>query len=500
MTTSPLTFVDLFAGCGGLSLGMEAAGLELVTAMEKSEMAAATHARNFDHRGERFADEDGADEEWKTLWSEYLTKSPQEQAKARTLVGDITKFFAEPSDLTAGERDEFDRYQEALDFLKGQNVDALVGGPPCQGFSMAGRRNPKDERNKLPNAFLDMVEELNPRAVVIENVLGINRAFKSHGGTEPALLQLRRQLEETGDGYVVQVAEVNARHFGVAQNRPRMMLIALRADEAERAGITGEMTAEPWRSVEEWQDRGNGVDQPPLTPRIGSSVSPRHPYRVYTAGEAIMDLGRDDYLPEYSRRSAYRGEASAYAKFLRYGFQTGEGTASPVHAANQRPRNHSDRATERFALYRLLGEHGIDSNVLSVPKVVTSHAQAMGEVRQRLGEVADHEFGSYPTVADAVMALGTKKHTQRVIDAGAPSPTVVTLPDDYVHPTVDRIMTVREMARFQSFPDWFRFKAKETTGSDRRRFEVPQYSQVGNAVPPLMAKAVGDLLVSLLNG
>jgi DNA (cytosine-5)-methyltransferase 1 len=67
----------------------------------------------------------------------------------------------------------------------------------------------------------------------------------------------------------------------------------------------------------------------------------------------------------------------------------------------------------------------------------------------------------------------------------------VSLPDDYVHPEVPRTMTVREMARFQSFPDSFEFRAKETTGSLRRRVEVPQYTQVGNAVPPKMALAVG---------
>jgi DNA (cytosine-5)-methyltransferase 1 len=85
-----------------------------------------------------------------------------------------------------------------------------------------------------------------------------------------------------------------------------------------------------------------------------------------------------------------------------------------------------------------------------------------------------------------------------VVNANEPSPTVVTLPDDYVHPDEPRIMTVRELARLQSFPDWFEFRSKETTGSHRRKVEVPQYSQVGNAVPPLMAEAIGELLVATL--
>jgi DNA (cytosine-5)-methyltransferase 1 len=76
---------------------------------------------------------------------------------------------------------------------------------------------------------------------------------------------------------------------------------------------------------------------------------------------------------------------------------------------------------------------------------------------------------------------------------------VVTLPDDYVHPIEPRIFTVREMARFQGFPDHFEFLGKETTGSDRRRFEVPQYSQVGNAVSPWLSLAVGRKMSALLS-
>jgi DNA (cytosine-5)-methyltransferase 1 len=76
----------------------------------------------------------------------------------------------------------------------------------------------------------------------------------------------------------------------------------------------------------------------------------------------------------------------------------------------------------------------------------------------------------------------------------------LTLPDDYIHPKEPRIMTVRELARFQSFPDWFEFRSKETTGGALRRIQVPQYSQVGNAVPPLMAQAIGELLGELLMG
>ena len=102
------------------------------------------------------------------------------------------------------------------------------------------------------------------------------------------------------------------------------------------------------------------------------------------------------------------------------------------------------------------------------------------------------------SLLDVIMSLGTKKHSQRPLSWTSPSPTIVSLPDDYVHPDRPRTMTVREMARFQSFPDSFEFRSKETTGSHRRRFEVPQYTQVGNAVPPRLGQAVGAVVFDVL--
>lgn len=102
-------------------------------------------------------------------------------------------------------------------------------------------------------------------------------------------------------------------------------------------------------------------------------------------------------------------------------------------------------------------------------------------------------------LVDLMKVLRTKKHSQKALAWDQPARTVVTLPDDYVHPSEPRIFTVREMARFQGFPDDFVFVGKETTGSLRRRFEVPQYSQVGNAVSPFLALAVGDLIARVLD-
>jgi DNA (cytosine-5)-methyltransferase 1 len=95
-------------------------------------------------------------------------------------------------------------------------------------------------------------------------------------------------------------------------------------------------------------------------------------------------------------------------------------------------------------------------------------------------------------------ALGLRKHTIIPLAADQPSSTVTTLPDDMIHYAEPRILTVREMARLQSFPDWFEFHGKYTTGGAQRKFDCPRYTQVGNAVPPLLAEALGQAMKTAL--
>lgn len=100
--------------------------------------------------------------------------------------------------------------------------------------------------------------------------------------------------------------------------------------------------------------------------------------------------------------------------------------------------------------------------------------------------------------ADDRQRLGMEKRTTTLLNAGAPSSTISTLPDDLVHYSEPRTMTVREHARLQSFPDWFRFTGPYTAGGTQRRHACPRYTQVANTVPPLLAEAIGRILLSLL--
>lgn len=91
-----------------------------------------------------------------------------------------------------------------------------------------------------------------------------------------------------------------------------------------------------------------------------------------------------------------------------------------------------------------------------------------------------------------------KKHTIIPLDEKKKSPTITTLPDDYIHYSEPRILTVREYARIQSFPDWYIFQGKYTTGGKRRTQEVPRYTQIGNAIPPLFGEQVGIILKKMI--
>lgn len=138
-----LKFIDLFAGCGGLSLGLMNAGLEGIFAIEKTEDAFKTLIHNLDHKKIKNG----------YKWPIWL---PQKNMTTRDLL---------------------DNYQSQLQELK-DKVDLIAGGPPCQGFSFAGLRNPNDPRNRLTEEYIEIVSIINPKFLLLENVKGFQAAFK----------------------------------------------------------------------------------------------------------------------------------------------------------------------------------------------------------------------------------------------------------------------------------------------------------------------------------
>jgi DNA (cytosine-5)-methyltransferase 1 len=455
-----MKYVDLFAGCGGLSLGIERAGGELVVAVEKSDMAARTFFHNLI--------DDASDIH---EWSRYVSSPLEDQVERGVVVRELNSLLS-AEDVMSG--------------LTSEGIDLVVGGPPCQGFSLAGRRNRDDVRNKLPWEYLEFVARTQPKAVVIENVVGMNQRFTPD--EESSFVQLQQALAETNPGYVVQGVLVNAMHYGAPQHRPRLMIIGVRADVAAERGIR--TTGALWKS--DFID-ALSLPLPDLAP-----VPTVKRLDVRTVEDAISDLSPHANPGRRSRNRAYLKEMRDSRWNLRLKPKTEE--------QNHVPRRHAARTVERFRLYQYLSGAGLDQRVVS-------RAAAMSDSDARLyvkTQLLDAEFpatapdgttiaSTLDELCDLVINLATKKHSQKVLGWNSPARTVVTLPDDYVHPVEPRIFTVREMARFQGFPTAFEFLGKETTGAHRRRVEVPQYSQVGNAVSPWLSFAVGKMVATILN-
>lgn len=476
MRHNPL-YIDLFAGCGGLSLGLQAAGFSRLLSVEKSPMAAETYYHNFIKKLEN-------DEEWPA----YLAKGILQQAKAGLVVSELENIL---------------NSKEVLSYLQGHEVDLIAGGPPCQGFSLAGRRNPADVRNKLPWQFLELVEKLNPRAVIIENVAGIGQDFKKHNTSSP-FQQLRLALESTGStGYMVQPVLLNAMFFGVAQHRPRMMLLAIRKDLAQANNLS--TTSFTWNSKQYVDLKYVRQEMLPLhleKPQLVPAVS-HYGDTIYNVADALSDLPVNKPPKKYVKNTSYNQQLKELERYIVGGSPNGE-------LKNHVLRNHQEWVTQRFRFYQLLSAKGIDTKILNLAgkfKKEKSGFDAYFESAKNylVGlsfplSMPGNELviESKRKLLQLTWDLATKKHSQRPLKWNEPSPTVVSIPDDFVHPSAPRTLTVRELARFQSFPDNFEFRSKETTGGLRRRTDVPQYTQVGNAVPPLLGKAVGETLIKFL--
>ena len=466
-----LNYIDLFAGCGGLSLGLEKAGFKLALAVEKSDMAAETFYHNFINR---ITDPE--------IWKAYShdDRTVQEQADEKLVVKELSAVLGN---------------KDLLKNLKASNIDLVAGGPPCQGFSLAGRRNPEDLRNQLPWQFLQFVEAVQPKAVIIENVSGMSQDFVKHGKSSP-FNELRLALKDTGKGYKVQPLHLNAKHFGAPQNRPRVMLVGIRVDISKRLDLN--ISDDTWKSEFDHVQNKKFSERPSLAPE-----STHFGTDILNVRDAIWDLSSKGY----NRKN----DISAFALEMRT-----DTDWMPTHVkaeyqgaklVNHNLRQHAPHIKKRFAIYQYLRDSNIHPKVFAIPK--DENLTEDGQKTLIRAALKDARFPakapngdviakSEDNLVEMIMQLATRKHSQRPLDWKLPSPTVVSLPDDYVHPHEPRTLTVRELARFQSFPDAFEFRSKETTGSLRRRYEVPQYTQVGNAVPPKLALAIGKLVHSIL--
>jgi DNA (cytosine-5)-methyltransferase 1 len=320
--------------------------------------------------------------------------------------------------------------------------------------------------------------------VVIENVVGMRHKFSSDDEGD-VFNQLQRALQETKPGYVVQGVQVNALHYGAPQHRPRLMIIGLRSDIAKKKGISS--SGKLWTS--NFKDKVIG-QIPALAPIPAVSSD-----EIRTVGEAINDL---------QLKPKQKTPDTGFQSLMKPGSWGLDRATSPI--TNHVYRVHQESTQQRFRLYQFLSQEGIDAKIVGIPSEKPSKKEkdAIRELVKNAKLPAKSPDGKtlatdVDELVHLICLLRTKKHSQRVLNWSEPARTVVTIGDDYVHPFEPRTFTVRELARFQGFPNDFEFRAKETTGGLNRRTDVPQYSQVGNAVSPFLAKAVGKLVSKTLN-
>lgn len=387
--------LDLFSGAGGMAEGFLQAGFSIPFASDLSTQAAQT----------------------------YLNRHKQLGYSVSYFQGDINE-LKEPAILQA--------------FL-GDNIhaiDVVTGGPPCQGFSLAGKRDSNDIRNKLIHSYIEVLQQVKPKYFVMENVLGILSAESTNFQGLAQFYRkdkitdiLKNEFQFIGYSHVA-LKIMDASLFGVPQKRLRVIFLGTRDD---------------------------------ISPKlVHPEPNAKNLISTFTAISDLEKIGLGEAVTIYAKKLE-----SEYQHKSRNG-RTLAKNGKPIKAKylmNHQTSKHTPLVIERFKKLKE-GE-----NIRCMLKRISSQQAAY---------------------------LKTRKNNCKKIIAAQPSPTVLTLPDDLVHYNQNRILTVREMARLQSFDDSFEFLGKRTTGGNRRKCETPQYTLVGNAVPPLLAKAIADEIMNCL--
>lgn len=370
-----LTAIDLFAGAGGLSEGFAQAGVDIRAANDFDDFAGQTFALNHP--------------------STAFIPGPIENIRAGVFL-------------------------DAAGLLKGE-LDILLGGPPCQAFSVYNhQRGMHDDRSGLFRQYLRLVEELEPKFVVMENVTGIMSVAGGHAVDE--IIESLKRL-----GYYAEFKILKAEEFGVPQERRRVFFI----------GVKG-------GSSIAWPEATHGVAQ--MGPLFSGNRKP-----TVTVQEAIGDL------PPLAINEGC--EVAAY-------------TSAPMSDYQEMMRNGAG------ALYNHVA-----------PSLQAINLERLKYIPQG---------GSWRDIPHELLPAGMKRakrsdHTKRYgrLHPDGLASTILTKCDlhwgAYIHPWQERTITVREAARFQSFPDRIRFLGPRGE----------QFRQVGNAVPPLLAKAVACAVLEM---
>jgi DNA (cytosine-5)-methyltransferase 1 len=452
------TAIDLFSGAGGFSLGFHAAGCRLLSAYDHDVVSRRTYRNNFER-----------------LQPDSPPYVPRDD---------------EDSDL--------ERVSPAQIATHGE-PDIVLASPPCQGFSTIGRAKlnhlpgvgfADDPRNELYGRVISVVEKLRPQAVVLENVPGMRTVRGRNFADEAA--------EALTGAYHVGHAILNAAHYGVPQYRARLFIIALRKDlqldQPRLPAITHGDATLPARHAPGTRDAPLPFEKPlrfqlalPLTPESGglpvNTVSaalkdlPVLSAHMNSEGGSVREVNRDVELP-------YGGPpTSDYARLMRDWPGLGDLSGVTLHYLRRNPRDHETfqamKSGDLYPAALAIAIQRFESALSALPEPPDRESEAFEEMRKRyVPPYPDNKF----------------KDKWRKLHPDRPSHTLPAhlAKDGYSHIHHDgnqgRTITVREAARLQSFPDAYAF-----SGSMGQRFR-----QIGNAVPPLLAWAIAEPLLSQL--
>ncbi|MFK0337001.1 DNA cytosine methyltransferase [Agrobacterium deltaense] len=433
-----LSIMDLFAGCGGLSLGFEQAGFTPIFVNELNDDARATYLANRHH----------------SIGEAKFSSTPA------LISSDVAEL--DESRLVRLS-DDLQQLGADIRFGKNGSVDVVAGGPPCQGFSGIGhRRSYGVDRSALPSNQLfqnmaSVIEFVRPRIFLFENVRGLLSARWSAQGERGEIWRdVFGRFRQLGDefGYTVRWSLVHAKDYGVPQNRPRILLVGIRNDVIVDEPDIIDVTADEYDAIKCGFLPKGGKKAPHLNEVLGDLVDP-----------SIDRTLRSQDFPASFKSSNYVQPANS--EIQKY-FRPGDLAKKGAPLTEQEYSKHALKIVEKFS------------------------------AMQENGGVIPDEFT-------------TKKFAQRLLPAEwaktGPFITATSMPDDYVHFCQPRILTVREWARLQTFPDWYEFRGKRTTGGLRRAGnprlgifdrETPKYTQIGNAVPVSLASAVGEHFKGIL--
>ncbi len=390
-------------------------------------------------------------------------------------------------------------------------LDLVSGGPPCQSFSLAGMRKKNCDKNSLPWEFASFVDKVRPKFTILENVTGILRAFQEEGEKYYAWIEVSKAFSQIG--YIPLCLHVNAKFAGIPQNRPRFIMIGVRED------IYNQLSESFNNSEKELFSSSfafyNGVRN-----KIDSEIKRLKCHDVNNTAE--LGLFKDSFLAELVSHSEsfvnvsdaiedlrFNGTNSTPSKYITTNYEvlTGEAYNKPKPIWNHEERSNGALVQRRFRLYQIMQKAGTSptKEARSILKGTSNDLSddAWYAFSSHDYLIEDGSYVTFKTKGEFIAFLErhpTKKQTQKALVKNSPAPAALSIPDDACHYHHDelRTLTVREMARIQSFPDSFVFRSKVTTGGQMRKFEVPQYTQVGNAVPPLLGRALGLSIKNLI--